>query len=288
MVGSALTRRLKQQNTELLLPSHEELNLLSSHEVSYYFLEHNPQRVYMAAGLVGGIQANLDRPTEFFTENMAMAMHVMRAAFMTNVQRLMYFGSSCAYPVSKADGAVPSSLLTGPIEPSNEAYGLAKATACRLATYYHDQYGCDFRAVMPCNLYGPGDNYHPRNSHVVAALVRKFVEAPKDGEVEVWGNGDAKREFLYVDDLAEAAVQLMREPEWFSLRNVGSGQATSIADLVNTLAEITEFTGKIRWQSDKPVGTPVKVMGGPETWQRTPLRKGLEWTVNHYRKSIGM
>jgi len=288
MVGSALTRRLKQQNTELLLPSHEELNLLSSHEVSYYFLEHNPQRVYMAAGLVGGIQANLDRPTEFFTENMAMAMHVMRAAFMTNVQRLMYFGSSCAYPVSKADGAVPSSLLTGPIEPSNEAYGLAKATACRLATYYHDQYGCDFRAVMPCNLYGPGDNYHPRNSHVVAALVRKFVEAPKDGEVEVWGNGDAKRELLYVDDLAEAAVQLMREPEWFSLRNVGSGQATSIADLVNTLAEITEFTGKIRWQSDKPVGTPVKVMGGPETWQRTPLRKGLEWTVNHYRKPIGM
>lgn len=288
MVGSALTRRLKQQNTELLLPSHEELNLLSSHEVSYYFLEHNPQRVYMAAGLVGGIQANLDRPTEFFTENMAMALHVMRAAFMTNVQRLMYFGSSCAYPVSKADGAIPSDLLTGPIEPSNEAYGLAKATACRLATYYHDQYGCDFRAVMPCNLYGPGDNYHPRNSHVVAALVRKFVEAPKDGEVVVWGNGDAKREFLYVDDLAEAAVQLMREPEWFSLRNVGSGHATSIRYLVNTLAEITEFTGKIRWQSDKPVGTPVKVMGGPETWQRTPLRKGLEWTVNHYRKPIGM
>ena len=288
MVGSALTRRLKQQNTELLLPSHKELNLLSSDEVYDYFLTHNPQRVYMAAGLVGGIQANLDRPTEFFTENMAMAMNVMSAAFIVNVERLMYFGSSCAYPVSKADGAIPSDLLTGPIEPSNEAYGLAKATACRLATYYHDQYGCDFRAVMPCNLYGPGDNYHPRNSHVVAALVRKFVEAPKDGEVEVWGNGDAKREFLYVDDLAEAATQLMEEPEWFSLRNVGSGHATSIRDLVNTLAEITEFTGKIRWQSDKPVGTPVKVMGGPETWQRTTLRKGLEWTVNHYRKSIGM
>ena len=288
MVGGALTRRLKQQDTELLLPTHDELNLLNYTEVYRYFMRNNPQRVYMAAGLVGGIQANLDRPTEFFTENMVMAMHVMRAAFITNVQRLMYFGSSCAYPVSKADGAIPSDLLTGPIEPSNEAYGLAKATACRLATYYHDQYGCDFRAVMPCNLYGPGDNYHPRNSHVVAALVRKFVEAPKDGEVEVWGNGDAKREFLYVDDLAEAATQLMEEPEWFSLRNVGSGHATSIRYLVNTLAEITEFTGKIRWQSDKPVGTPVKVMGGPETWQRTTLRKGLEWTVNHYRKSIGM
>lgn len=288
MVGSALTRRLKQQNTELLLPTHKELNLLNYTEVYEYFLTHHPQRVYMAAGLVGGIQANLDSPTEFFSQNMAMAMNVMEASFMTNVQRLMYFGSSCAYPVSKADGAVPSSLLTGPIEPSNEAYGLAKATACRLATYYHDQYGCDFRAVMPCNLYGPGDNYHPRNSHVVAALVRKFVEAPKDGEVCIWGDGTAKREFLYVDDLAEAAVQLMWEPEWFSLRNVGSGHATSIGDLVNTLAEITEFTGKIRWQSDKPVGTPVKVMGGPETWQRTTLRKGLEWTVNHYRKSIGM
>jgi len=288
MVGSALARRLQQQNTTLLLPTHEELNLLSTHHVYDYFLTHNPQRVYMAAGLVGGIQANLDHPTEFFTENIFMAMNVMESAFMTNVQRLMYFGSSCAYPVSKADAAIPSDLLTGPIEPSNEAYGLAKATACRLATYYHDQYGCDFRAVMPCNLYGPGDNYHPRNSHVVAALIRKFVEAPKDGEVEVWGNGDAKREFLYVDDLAEAATQLMEEPEWFSLRNVGSGHATSIGDLVNTLAEITEFTGKIRWQSDKPVGTPVKVMGGPETWQRTTLRKGLEWTVNHYRKSIGM
>jgi len=288
MVGSALTRRLKQQNTTLLLPTHDELNLLNYTEVYDYFLTHHPQRVYMAAGLVGGIQANLDRPTEFFTENMAMAMNVMRSACLTNVQRLMYFGSSCAYPVSKADGAIPSDLLTGPIEPSNEAYGLAKATACRLATYYHDQYGCDFRAVMPCNLYGLGDNYHPRNSHVVAALVRKFVEAPKDGEVEVWGNGDAKREFLYVDDLAEAAIELMEKPEWFSLRNVGSGHATSIRYLVNTLAEITEFTGKIRWQSDKPVGTPVKVMGGPETWQLTTLRKGLEWTVNHYRKSIGM
>jgi GDP-L-fucose synthase len=288
MVGSALARRLKPQNPDLLLPSHDELNLLSSHEVYDYFLNHHPRRVYMAAGLVGGIQANMDRPTEFFTENMAMAMHVMRAAFIVNVERLMYFGSSCAYPVSKADGATPGALLTGPIEPSNEAYGLAKATACRLATYYHDQYGCDFRAVMPCNLYGPNDNYHPRNSHVVAALVRKFVEAPKDGEVCIWGDGTAKREFLYVDDLAEAAIHLMAEPEWFSLRNVGSGHATSIEELAVTLAEITEFTGNIRWQSDKPVGTPVKVMGGPETWQRTTLRKGLEWTVNHYRKSIGM
>jgi GDP-L-fucose synthase len=267
MVGSAIVRALRLQGfNNLLLRSRSELNLCEASDVRAFYAREKPECVIIAAARVGGIHANSTYPAEFLHENLAIAHNLIHESWRHGVKRLLFLGSSCIYPKSVPQPMTEGSLLTAPLEPTNEAYAIAKITGLKLCQYYRQQYGVLFHSAMPTNLYGPGDNYHPENSHVLPALIRRFHEAAqnKSPRVTLWGTGIARREFLHADDLAEGLLTVLRlddPPDWI---NVGFGSDVTIRELADIVARVTGFCGEMDWDSSKPDGTLRKLMDSSE------------------------
>ncbi len=263
MVGSAIVRELRRQGYDnLVLRSHAELDLTRQADVNRFFEEEKPQYVFHPAGKVGGIVANRDAKADFLYENMMMEMNVIHAAWKTGVRKLEFLGSSCIYPRMASQPMKEDCLLTGALEETNEGYALAKISGLKYCAYLNGQYGTDFISVMPTNLYGPNDNYHPEHSHVLPALIRRFHEAKESGAAEVvcWGDGSPLREFLYVDDLANLCVFLMNHYHGDETVNAGTGEEIAIRDLAEMVARIVGYRGKIVWDASKPNGTPRKLL----------------------------
>lgn len=282
MVGSALVRRLVGENVELLTVGREVVDLRNQAAVDAWFAAHRPQAVFLAAAKVGGIVANDTLRGEFIYDNLAIANNVIHAAHVNGAEKLMFLGSSCIYPKLAAQPLREESILTGPLEPTNEPYAIAKIAGIKLAEAYRDQFGDDFISVMPTNLYGPGDNYHPEYSHVVPGLIRRFHDAKITGaaEVAVWGTGRPRRELLYVDDLADACVHLMKNYSKRSLINVGTGEDITIAELARIVADAVGYRGAMTFDTARPDGTPQKLLDVGELavtgWRaRTPLCQGI-------------
>jgi len=283
MVGSALVRAIQQRGgKDLVTATHAELDLRRQDAVEAWFSEKQPQVVILAAAKVGGIHANNTYPAEFIYDNLMMASNVIQAAYKTGVTRLLFLGSSCIYPKLAPQPMPENCLLTGSLECTNEAYALAKIAGLKLCQHYRSQYGVMFHSAMPTNLYGPGDNYHPDNSHVIPGLIRRFHQAKtdQDKEVKVWGTGTPLREFLHADDLAEACLhllQLQNPPDWV---NVGSGIECSIGELAQTIKRVVGFKGELHFDKSKPDGTPRKLLDSSLIqnlgWKpRIPLEEGL-------------
>jgi nucleoside-diphosphate-sugar epimerase len=271
MVGAAIARKLSDCGVELLTRTHAELDLTDQQAVKGFFEAERPDAVILAAAKVGGIHANNSYPAEFIYENLMMECNVVHQAHAAGVRRMLFLGSSCIYPRDAPQPMREDALLTGTLEATNEPYAIAKIAGIKLCESYNRQYGTDYRAVMPTNLYGPGDNFHPANSHVLPALIRRFHEAAEANadEVVVWGSGKPRREFLHVDDMADgalfvfdldAAVYRSETQPMLSHINVGAGEDISIADLAALVAKITGFRGAIRLDASKPDGTPRKLM----------------------------
>jgi len=262
MVGAAILRRLAREGCELLVAGRDELDLRRQAEVEQWMAEWRPQAVFLAAARVGGIQANDSRPADFLYDNLAIATNVVEAAHRTAVEKLLFLGSSCIYPRDAAQPMTEEALLTGPLEPTNQWYAMAKIAGLKLCQAYRRQHGRDFVSCMPTNLYGPGDNFHPTESHVPAALLRRFHEARESGaeEVVVWGSGRPRREFLWVDDLADAAVFLMRRYSDEPPVNVGTGSDIAIADFAAKIAGVVGFRGRLAFDTGKPDGAPRKLL----------------------------
>ncbi|MDW8369391.1 MAG: GDP-L-fucose synthase [Geminicoccaceae bacterium] len=282
MVGKALLRRLAREPVELLTAGREELDLTRQAEVEAWFAHNRPQVVILAAAKVGGILANATYPVDFLEQNLLIEVNTIRAAFLAGVEKLLFLGSSCIYPKFAPQPIREEALLTGPLEPTNHWYAIAKIAGLELCAAYRRQHGADFVSVMPTNLYGPGDNWDPLSSHVVAALIRKAHEAKERGEraLEVWGTGTPLREFLFVDDLADACVFLLRHYSEEVALNVGSGQEVSIAELARLVCAVVGFEGELRFDPSKPDGTPRKRLDTSRLdalgWRAaTPLREGL-------------
>lgn len=272
MVGSAIVRQLaKRSDVEIITRSRKELDLTSQAAVQAFFAEQQIDEVYLAAAKVGGIIANNTYPADFIYENLMIEANIIHAAHINDVQRLLFLGSSCIYPKLAAQPMAENALLTGPLEPTNEPYAIAKIAGIKLCESYNRQYGRDYRSVMPTNLYGPNDNFHPDNSHVIPALLRRFHEArlANAPEVVAWGSGAPMREFLHVDDMAAASIFVMEldkatyeantEP-MLSHINVGTGVDCTIKQLTETVAKVVGFNGKIVWDTSKPDGAPRKLM----------------------------
>lgn len=261
MVGSALCRALISQGyTNLIYATRKELDLCDQWAVKEFFARKKPEYVFLGAAKVGGILANNDMPADFLFENMMVEMNVIKSAYDNECKKLLFLGSSCIYPRLAKQPIVEEELLSGPLEKTNEAYALAKICGLKYCEYLNKQYGTDYISVMPTNLYGPNDNYHPINSHVLPALLRKFHEAKINGNstVTCWGTGVAQREFLHVDDLADACIFLMNNYSGSSTINIGSGEELSIKELVELIVEVVGYQGKIHWDESKPDGTPRK------------------------------
>lgn len=282
MVGSALVRRLASESCTLLTVGRKDLDLRSQADVHSWMAASKPDAVFLAAAKVGGIVANNTLRAEFLYDNLAIATNVIHAAYVLGVQKLMFLGSTCIYPRLAPQPLSEQSLLTGPLEPTNEPYAIAKIAGIKLCEAYRDQYASDFISVMPTNLYGPGDNYHPEHSHVVAALIRRFHEARQSSasEVVVWGTGTPRREFLFVDDMADACVFAMKRYSDRSILNIGTGEDISIAEFAALVARIVGYHGRIRYDSNRPDGTPRKLVDTSRLdalgWHaRTTLEEGL-------------
>jgi GDP-L-fucose synthase len=262
MVGSALVRRLAREDVELIIAPRGELDLCDQRAVFEWFAAARPQAVFLAAAKVGGIVANNTLRAEFLYDNLAIAANVIQAAHLNGCEKLMFLGSSCIYPKLAPQPLREDSMLTGPLEPTNEPYAIAKIAGIKMAEAYRSQYGSDFISVMPTNLYGPGDNYHPEYSHVVAALIRRFHEAKVAGvrNVVVWGTGTPRREFLYVDDLADACIHLMKNYSQAELINIGTGEDITIAEFARVVAATVGYTGEISFDTSRPDGTPRKLL----------------------------
>lgn len=263
MVGSAIVRELERQGYgNIITRTHAELDLTDQRAVNRFFEEEKPEYVFLAAAKVGGIEANSTAPADFMYGNMMLEMNVIHAAWRTGCKKLEFLGSSCIYPRMAPQPMPESCLLTSPLEQTNEAYALAKISGLKYCEYLNRQYGTDFISVMPTNLYGPNDNYHPTHSHVLPALIRRFHEAKERGDSEVvcWGDGSPLREFLYVDDLANLCVFLMDHYSGNETVNAGTGKEVTISDLANMVAGIVGFRGNIKWDPTKPNGTPRKLL----------------------------
>ncbi len=290
MVGSAIARRLAAEGySRLLLPTRAEIDLTRQSAVDQFFASERPEYVFLAAAKVGGILANSTRPAEFIGENLAIQSNVIDAAYRNGVKKLLFLGSSCIYPKFAPQPIREESLLTGALEPTNEWYAIAKIAGIKMAQAYRAQFGFSTIALMPTNLYGPGDNFDLQTSHVVPAMIRKFHEAKAAGaaEVTLWGTGTPRREFLHVDDLADAALFAMLHHDSEQILNVGAGMDLTIAELAETIRSITGFDGKIVWDASKPDGTPRKLLDVSRLaslgWKaRIPLRAGLEATYKWY------
>lgn len=262
MVGSALGRVAQQRGRELVLRTRQELDLCDQGAVFEFLKAEKPDQVIVAAAKVGGIHANDTYPAEFIYDNLAIASNLIHGSYQAGVERLLFLGSSCIYPKLAPQPMPESCLLTSELEPTNEAYAIAKIAGLKLCQYYRKQYGVLFHSAMPTNLYGPGDNYHPENSHVIPALIRRFHEAKEagDAEVVIWGTGSPKREFLHVDDLAQACFHLLETedpPDWI---NVGTGSEVSILELATAVAKVVGYQGTVGTDPSKPDGTPRKLM----------------------------
>lgn len=301
MVGSAILRRLEAQGVETITRTRAELDLTSQADVRAFYERAKPDTVVVAAAKVGGIHANNTFPADFIYENLMIEANLIHGAFQVGVGRLLFLGSSCIYPRDAAQPMAENALLTGTLEPTNEPYAIAKIAGIKLCESYNRQHGTDFRSVMPTNLYGPGDNFHPTNSHVLPALIRRFHEAAVQGldEIAVWGSGRPMREFLHVDDMAEACLFVMnlnRETyaqhttPMLSHINVGTGTDASIAELARLVAGVTSFLGRITFDPSKPDGAPRKLMNVSRLsalgWQaKIGLREGIEdtyrWFLNN-------
>jgi GDP-L-fucose synthase len=263
MVGSSVLRALQSNGyTNLITRTSAELDLRREAEVKQFFESQNPEYVFLAAAKVGGIMANNTYRAEFLYDNLCIQNNVIHNSYVHGVKKLMFFGSSCIYPKLAPQPLKEEYLLTGLLENTNEPYAIAKITGIKMCEAYRDQYGCNFISVMPTNLYGINDNYHPQNSHVLPALIRKFHEAKVNDNpsVEIWGTGSPLREFLYADDLADAALMLMETYDGKQFVNIGSGEDLSIKDLAMLIKEIVGFKGELTFDSSKPDGTPRKLM----------------------------
>ncbi|MBE2285053.1 MAG: GDP-L-fucose synthase [Prosthecobacter sp.] len=263
MVGSALVRRFQREpDVTLVLRSRKELDLTDQAAVKAFYAAEKPDAVIIAAGKVGGIHANNTYPAEFLHENLAIATNGIHGAWINGVKRLLFLGSSCIYPKLAPQPMREDCLLSSALEPTNEAYAIAKVAGLKMAEYYRKQYGVVYHSAMPTNLYGPGDNYHPQNSHVMPALIRRFHEAKQASlpEVTAWGTGSPRREFLHADDLADACAFLMKLENPPDLVNVGCGTDVTIRELVELVAETVGYQGKIVWDASKPDGTPRKLL----------------------------
>ena len=302
MVGSAIVRQLQAKGyINIIVATHAELDLCSQVAVNNFFKTHQIDQVYLAAAKVGGIHANNEYPADFIYQNLMIEANVIHAAHVNDVQKLMFLGSSCIYPKMAQQPMVESELLTGVLESTNEPYAVAKIAGIKLCESYNRQFGRDYRSVMPTNLYGPHDNYHPENSHVIPALLRRFHEAVKDNAevVTIWGSGKPMREFLYVDDMAAASIYVMElDTETFKANtqpmlshiNVGTGIDCTIRELAETVAKVTGFQGSLEFDATKPDGTPRKLMDVSRLadlgWKASisledGLRDAYQWYLNN-------
>ena len=295
MVGSAIVRALRSRGFEnLILRTRQELDLCEGSAVRSFFDAEKPEVVLVAAARVGGIHANNTSPADVLHENLASAHNIIHEAWKHDAKRLLFLGSSCIYPREAPQPMTEDCLLTSPLEPTNEAYAIAKITGLKLCQYYRKQYGVLFHSAMPTNLYGPGDNYHPENSHVLPALLRRFHEAKESGAptVTLWGTGIARREFLHVDDLAAAiltVLDLENPPDWI---NAGSGSDISIKEVAKVIARVTGFQGELAWDSSKPDGTPRKFMDSSKLlatgWKpHYDLESGIRHTYADFLSRLG-
>ncbi len=294
LVGSAIVRKLRKDGyANLVLKTMAELDLTRQADVEQFFESEKPEYVFLAAAKVGGIHANNTYPAEFIYQNIMIQNNVINSAYNFGVSKLLFLGSSCIYPKLAPQPMKEKYLLTGELEQTNEAYAIAKISGLKLAEYYNKQYSANFISAMPTNLYGPGDNYDLQNSHVLPALIRKFHEAKEANKpfVEIWGTGKPKREFLFVDDLAEACVFLMRNYKQREFVNIGTGEDVTIKELVSIVQEIVGFNGELKYNSDKPDGTPRKLMDVSKInrlgWvAKTSLKDGIEKTYNSYKAML--
>ncbi len=302
MVGSAICQKLQNQDVEVITAPRRELDLTNQAEVKDFFSIQKFDQVYLAAAKVGGIHANNTCPAEFIYQNLSIQNNVVHHSYESGVQKLLFLGSSCAYPRMAEQPIVESELLNGYLEATNEPYAIAKIAGIKMCESYNRQFGTDYRTLMPTNLYGPGDNYHPENSHVIPALLRRFHEAKISNlsQVIVWGTGSPLREFLHVDDMASASVFLMnKDIDSYSSKvlpamshlNVGSGKEISIKDLAKIIASVVGFEGRIMWDSSKPDGTPRKLMNSKTInslgWRsKIELSKGLESTYESFKQTF--
>lgn len=306
MVGSAIVRQLQKQGyTNILTAGRDELNLLDQAAVQQHFQSNSIEQVYLAAARVGGIHANNTYPADFIYENLMIEANIIQAAHVTGVQQLLFLGSSCIYPKLAEQPMQEVALLTGTLEPTNEPYAIAKIAGIKLCESYNRQHGRDYRSIMPTNLYGPNDNFHPENSHVIPALLRRFHEAVQSGaeEVVIWGSGTPMREFLHVDDMASACLHVMNlDTETYQANtqpmlshiNVGTGQDCTIRELAETVARVTGFKGKLVFDDSKPDGAPRKLMDVSRLkslgWQYSiELEEGLagayHWYLDNYKQA---
>lgn len=303
MVGSAIVRFLSEQgHTNIITRSRSELDLTDQAAVNAFFVKEKPDQVYLAAAKVGGIHANNTFPAEFIYQNLIIEANIIHAAHLNDVQKLLFLGSSCIYPKSVPQPMQENALLAGVLEPTNEPYAIAKIAGIKLCESYNRQYGRDYRSVMPTNLYGQGDNYHPENSHVIPALIRRFHEAKVNrlSSVTIWGSGTPKREFLYVDDMAAASVYVMsldksilddQTQPMLSHINVGCGYDITIKELAETIGKTIGFEGKIIFDQTKPDGTPRKLMDSGRLnslgWRpKVSLNEGLALAYADYQKKF--
>jgi len=295
MAGAAIVRRLEREQCKIIAATRADLDLRRSEAVEAFMAQAKPDAVFVAAGRVGGISANSAFPADFIADNLAIACNTIHAAFRCGVRKLVYLGSSCIYPRLAPQPMTPEMLLSGPLEPSNQWYAVAKIAGIKLCEAFRLQHGADFVSLMPTNLYGPGDNYHPQDSHVPAALLRRFHEAKLAGSpnVTVWGTGTPRREFLAVDDLADACVFVMKSYSDLQFLNVGTGEDITIAEFARLIADVVGFRGTIEFDTSRPDGAPQKLLDVSRInalgWRaQIPLRQGLQRMyadfVAHYQE----
>jgi len=289
LAGSAIVRRLASEGCEVLTADRRELDLTQQNATEKWIKQARPDAIFLAAARVGGIYANDAFPADFLADNIAIGLNVVRAAVETKVKKLMFLGSSCVFPRNAPQPMTEDLLLTGALEPTNEWYAVAKIAGLKLTQAYRRQFGVDFISVMPTNLYGPGDNYHPENSHVPAALIRRFHEAKvKDAdEVVVWGTGKPRREFLAADDLGDACVFVMKHYSGDEFLNIGTGKEISIGEFASLVAEVVGYRGKLVFDTNRPDGPPRKLLDISKItalgWAaKTPLREGLQATYKDF------
>jgi GDP-L-fucose synthase len=295
MVGSAISCRLAREGCELIVAGREVVDLGRQAEVEAFMAREKPDAIFLAAAKVGGILANDTRPAEFLHDNLVIETNIINSAYQNGVSKLLFLGSSCIYPKFAPQPITEDSLLTGPLEPTNEWYAIAKIAGIKLAQAYRKQYGADFISAMPTNLYGPGDNFDLNSSHVMPALIRKAHEAKLSGadSITIWGTGSPRREFLHADDCADACVHLMKTYSDFEHVNVGSGEDTTILELAQLVCKVVEFTGDIITDTTKPDGTPRKLMSANKLrgmgWKPSiNLRDGIELAYQHWLSPLSV
>ena len=304
MGGSSRRKKLSNTNNQIVTKSRNELNLMDQNETLRFFKKNTFDQVYLCAAKVGGIFANSQFPAEFIYENLMIQNNIINSSYVSGVKKLLFLGSSCIYPRDSIQPILEEELLSGYLEKTNEPYAIAKIAGIKLCESYNKQFGTDFRSVMPTNLYGPGDNYHPDNSHVIPALIRRFHEAKikNSSKVVVWGTGKPLREFLYVEDMADACIKIMNLPrkrikeilsETTSHINIGSGKDISIKELTAIISSTVGFEGQIEWDRTKPDGTPRKLLNIKRLkktgWKpSTSLQQGLIKTYKYFKKEFSM